>query len=140
MLLKRNIITTILLQTLSKTSKILAESKEDELISLLKNTFVFANETIENAGAIYKDLSIKEAENEIETLDSLYFMLDKAKNMLFTVLTENEKETIQPEYSRLINNMENIREGLELYLNEDFIQSIDEISKGEYSNFVRIAY
>ncbi len=137
--IKQNLIMVILLQTIGKATTTIAVTKENELLSLLKNILISANTSIDEAGTIYKDLSAKEAEQEIETLDNMYKLLSGVFNMLFNELLPEQSQIIKPEYKKLIDNMEDIREGLELYMDKEFMQAIREVKNNDLSNFVKIA-
>ncbi len=133
--LRNNIIITILFQTLGKTSTAIATKKEDDLLSFLIKILNLANTELEKDQTIYSDLTPKEADNEIKKLDALYTVFNMLFNMLFKELSEETSIKIKNEYNRLIDNMEDLREGLELYMNEDVIQALDEIYRGNYQNY-----
>ena len=137
--LQQNIIITILLQTIGKTTTTIAETKENELLKLLKDILIVANTSIKEQSTVYRDLTPKEANKEIEMLDNMYKLLSTIFEMLFSQLNENQLLTIKPEYNKLIDLMENIREGLELYTDLEFMQIMDDIAKGDLSDFVKVA-
>ena len=137
--LQQNIIITILLQTIGKTSTTIAETKENELLKLLKDILIFATTSIKKQGTVYRDLTPKEAENEIEMLDNMYKLLSTIFEMFFSQLNENQLSIIKPEYNNLIDLMENVREGLELYTDIELMEIMDDISKGDLSDFVKVA-
>ena len=99
---------------------------------------MFANEELEKDEIIYSDLTPDEAEQEIKILDGLYTGIYTAIHILFDFFTEPKIKEIQNEYHRLIDNMEDLREGLELYMDTEAMQRLTEISKVDYSNFISI--
>ena len=137
--LQQNIIITILLQTIGKATTTIAETRESELLKLLRDILKFANTSIDELGVIYKDLTKEDAGNEIEKLDNIYKLFSTVFGLIFKELDENQMNFIKPEYDKLINQMENIREGLELHTDMEFVQIMDDISKGDYSDFVKVA-
>ncbi len=136
--LQQNIIITILLQTIGKTSTTIAETKETELLKLLKDILIVANTSIKEK-VVYRNLTPTEAENEIEILDNMYKLLSTIFDMLFSRLTKKQSLVIKPEYNKLIDIMEDVREGLELYTDVEFMETMKAVSKGDYSDFIRVA-
>ena len=137
--LQQNAIMIILFQTLAKTSNAIALKQDNELLTLLKEVLDFASTELEKDQVFYSDLSPTEAEQEIKILDSLYFALSTVFKLLFELLGDQESKDIKKEYRRLLDNMEDLREGLELYMDIEAMQRLDEIAKGDYSNFMRVA-
>ena len=135
----KNILISALFQMIEKTSHSLAVAEQDNVLIFLRDSFALVNKTIENAGIIYSDLQPNEAQKEITTLDNLYFALDKIIDVLITELDESEKQIILPEYNQFIDNIENIREGLELYTNPELMKTLKDVSIGDYSDYVKIA-
>ena len=137
--LQQNKIIIILLQTVGKTATTIAETKEMELLKRLKDILIFANTSIKKQSAVYRDLTPKEANSEIKMLDNMYKLLSTIFNMLFSQLNKNQLSIIKPEYNKLIDLMENVREGLELHTDMEFVQIMDDISRGDLSDFIRVA-
>ncbi len=135
---KQNILMFVLLQTMGKASTAIA-TQDNNILDLLKDALNYANEQFEKDEIYYSDLTPEEAEQEIKTLDGLYSGLYTAIHMLFNLVTETESNKIKKEYHRLIDNMEDLREGLELYMDKEVMQALDEISRGDYSNFISAA-
>ena len=133
--LQNNVIFTILFHTLGKTSTAIATKKEDDLFSFLIKTLNFANIEIEKDIEIYSDLTPEEANTEIKKLDDLYTALYTIFNMLFKVLSNDESKEIKNEFNKIIDNMEDLREGLELYMDNDVMQALEEISTSNYHSF-----
>ncbi len=138
---RKNILITVLFYTLKKTNKaiILQKSEDEKMLEILKEALNFANTELKDDSIIYSDLTKEEAEQEIKILDSLYFALSSIFNMLFLSLSKVESEEIKKEYNKLIDNMEDLREGLELYTDETAMQRLTEIAKGDFSNFTHVA-
>jgi len=137
--LHQNIIITILLQTIGKATTTIAEKKESDLLTLLKDILSFAVESIKNESFVYRNLEPSQAEAEIKMLDNMYKMLSTVFNMLFSQLDTNEIEPIKMEYDKLIALMEDIRESLELFCDIEFMESLKAVSNGDYSDFIRVA-
>ena len=137
--LQQNAIMIILFQTLAKTSNAIALKQDNELLTLLKEVLDFASTELEKDQVFYSDLSPAEAEQEIKILDSLYFSLSTVFKLLFELLTDQESKEIKKEYRRLLDNMEDLREGLELYMDTEAMQRLDEIAMGDFSNFIHVA-
>ncbi len=137
--LHQNIIITILLQTIGKATTTIAEKKESDLLTLLKDILSFAVESIKNESFVYRNLEPSQAEAEIKMLDNMYKLLSTVFNMLFSQLDTNEIEPIKMEYDKLIALMEDIRESLELFCDIEFMESLKAVSNGDYSDFIRVA-
>lgn len=127
---KHNIIFTILLQTLTKTSKAI-QKKDVDLLQFLKETLFFINEKIENEYRVLK-MFPEQAEQEIKTLDKLVSALLNMFSILFDLLDENENEIIKPEYQRFLDNLNAYRDDLELFLNTELWQEVERIHNGTY--------
>ena len=110
----KNIIITILFHTLGKTSTAIATKQGDELLNFLKEVLEFANMELEKDEIIYSDLTPKEAENNITNINNMKIALITVFNTLFNILTVSETKIIQPEYQRLNNNLDNIRNDTEI--------------------------
>jgi len=139
MVKKKKIIMTILFQILGETTKLLMRSDKNKLLHAIKSVLEKANDTIENGGIMYRDLPPEVAEKEIRTLDNIYSALDKIFDLILDDMEQSQKDIILSDYNRLVDNLENIREGLELYTNIEAMQAISEIARGDYSNFIRVA-
>jgi len=139
MIMKKNIIISVLLQLLSKTSKSLIKSDDKKLLTVLFKLLIKVNEIIESNFVMYKDLQPTDAKTEIKIIDDIYTALDSMFDLLFLELEANEKDFFLNEYNRLIDNLENIREGLELYLDIDLMNTINQITKKDYSDFIKVA-
>lgn len=137
--IQQNTIITILLQTIGRASTTIAETKENELLKVLKDILSNASISILETGSLYSDLTPKQAENEIKMLDNMYNSLSNIFDMFFSTLEPTQKDFIKPEYDNLIDSMEELREGLELHTDLEFIEIMDNIAKGNLSDFVRVA-
>ncbi len=134
--IQQNLIITVLLQTLGKTSTAVVTKKGDDLLQFLNEVLRFANTELEKDEIYYSDLTPEEAEHEIKILDGLYNGLDAATSILVEMLTDEEVNQFRAEYNRLINNMEDLREALEIFADEEAMQTLREVAKGDFSNFV----
>ena len=134
--IKQNIIITILLQTINNFAEVNLIKKQTDIIVILKDTLNNVNSLFENDTVFYEDLTPEQANQEINKLDELYKILSGLFNLLVSI--DNQKE-IKTEYNLLIDNLENLREGIELYQDEDFINAVESTSKGDYSDFIRVA-
>ncbi len=134
----KNILMFVLLQTLGKTSTAIA-TQEKDILNILKDALIFANKQFEKEEFFYSDLTSDEAEQEIKNLDGLYIGLHTTMHMLFNLITDKESNEIKKEYHKLIDNMEDLREGLELFTDMELMQSFKQAANGDYSNFIAVA-
>lgn len=127
---KHNIITSILLQTLTKTSNAI-QKKDIDLIQFLKDTLSLINNKLENE---YRTLKMypEQAKKEIKTLDNLVNALINLFSILFDILDANENKIIEPEYNKFLDNMNDYRDDLELFLNTEFWEETVRIYNGTY--------
>ena len=137
MLKVKNIVFSILLQAITKTSNAIETIDENSIVNVIKDVFAFVNNYIENY-EIRKDISPEDAENEIQMLDKLYTMYSTLFKIIITQIDKSEVEKLRPEYNRLIDNFEDFRDSLELFTDVESMQLLKEISEGDYSNFINL--
>ncbi len=139
---KRNILISILFTTLGETSTAIAQrqiNKEFDILKILITVLESANNKLEKET---KNIisNAKEAEQEIKTLDKLVSLLLDLFDILFELLTEDIKNQINNEYKRLIDNLNDYRDDLELMTNISFWEEVDKIHKGTYNKEDYVLY
>ena len=137
--LSRHLIFAIIFQSVDKFTHSIVNHNQTDIIELLKNTLQNLNNSIKNAGIIYSNLTPEQAEKEISILDNLYKILSGIFNIIFSELKPEEYNIVRPEYDILLVHLEEMREGLELFCNEEFMQTIKEVKSGNLSNFIKVA-
>ncbi len=137
---QKNIIITLLLQTIGKLSTESAQEFELEKQLLHFRTAVQElNNAAETTPTVNPDITPEDAKHELFQVDQLYTMFDGFFGLLFEGLTKAQKAYIYPDYSRLIDNLEDLREALQLHANPEYRETMRKIAAKDYTDFVNVA-
>jgi len=136
---QENVIITILLQFIHKTNFDVLLTDDLRLLELFRDVLTTANTVLESSEDLYGELSLQDAQTELKRLDGMYNVIHGFVMLLESDLSEHEISIYNAEYERLLQNMEDIREGLELQASNEFRDTMHKISIGDHSDFKRIA-
>ncbi len=138
--LKQDIIITLLLQGINNISKTIVKKEDENILNVLKNTLNKINIKLESNFNIVNDLQTDELQNQLNSLDSIVEILQTSFSLLLKVLDIDNKKYFKKEYKRLLNNLNDFRESIEIFKDVELWEEVSKINNGTFnrSNYVSI--